>query len=312
MFSIRKMGCDNLVAPALWAAVFILCTHSQSQPVEIPLEDPSHDYAFLEFEPFSNFKGTDTLNKSQPQNWRIADQISFPAGHLDGHLLFGSIKNTFIDRNIVYNGQELNDGLLQRYWLCGGIELLDSPGHTSYLMGAVGVNSDFADLNAGAWNSEWIYTHTFRVKPGFRWGLGLDIQQYSGRFIPMYPYLFHKIQIIPYPLILLDWRISSKTKFVWDADFMELRQFFTHKFATTLGLRFNQEFFALNNGASYDFRSVGAEAGLQYSLWNHCYLRFKYKELLAGREVLGLPDGTLHLDKIRSGRSLRLNLAYGI
>ena len=109
----------SLAPPLVWGVVLNLWGLLCAQPTEIPLEDPRRDYAFLELEPYSNFKGTDTANISQSENWRIADQVSFPAGHIRDHFLFGSFKNTIVDRNITYKGQELNDGLLQRYWLCG-------------------------------------------------------------------------------------------------------------------------------------------------------------------------------------------------
>jgi hypothetical protein len=98
----------------------------------------------------------------------------------------------------------------------------------------------------------------------------------------------------------------------WDADIVELRRFLGPSLALTLGARFNLEFFSLKEDASYEYRSLGAEAGAQYSLGRNCYLRFKYKELIAGREIVETTDGIFHPEWIRSGRSLRLNFAYGI
>lgn len=291
--------------------LFGLPVLSVAQPSEIQFEDPGHDYAFLEVEPYSGFTAKDTLNTSGAKYGRIADQISFPIGMFNNHFMFGSIKNTVINRDVVYDGQKLNQGPLQRYWLAGGIELIDSPRHNSYLMAAVGLNSDLADLGRRDFNSEWIYTHSFTLRSNFHWGFGLDLQEYSGRFVDFFP-VVHKWQIAAYPLFYLDWRFSDNTKFIWDADFLELRQFFFRKLAVTAGARFNLEFFALKRDATYQYRSVGAETGLQYSLGRHTYLRLKYKELLAGEEFVGLTDGTLHRGEINSGRSVRLNLAYGI
>jgi len=239
----------------------------------------------------------------------MADQISFPVAHLGSHLLFGSFKNTLISRDIVYQNQMLNDGLLQRYWMAGGILLKNTPRETSSFMAAAGLNSDFADLGPKDWNSEWIYTHAIQFTPRFRAGLGLDMQQFSGRFF--------RGQILDYfvfyPLIFIDWRLMQNTKVIWDADYLELRQFVGNKLALTAGLRFNLEFFALKNDASYAYQSTGAEAGAQYSLGQHFYLRLKYKELLIGREMMIAPhDQALHQTWIHSGRSIRLNLAYGM
>ncbi len=300
---------------AVSSAVLILCILSHSQPTTVDLQDPGKDFAFAEFEPYPEFKNKSASNGNQSQYWRIADQFSFPAGHVSGHFVFGSFKNTLMDRDIVYNGQKLNDGILQRYWLSGGINLVDAPKHSSFFIAGVGINSDFADVGSKDWNTEWIYTHSFKINPNFQWGLGLDIQQYSGRFIkgPFYPLVFRKWQLAPYPLLFVNWRLSETTKLVWDADFVELRKFLGPKLAVTAGVRFNLEFFALKDNASYEYQSAGAETGIQYSLGKHCYLSLKYKELLWGRENLGLPNGgPLHEEDIGSGRSLRLNLAYGI
>ena len=233
----------------------------RAQPAEIQFEDPDHDYAFLEMESYSNFKSRNSDNTSASQYLRIADQISFPAGIWGNHFFFGSVKNTIISRDLVYQDVKLNEGLLQRYWLAGGIELINSPLYRSYFMAAAGLNSDFADLGSKDWNSEWIYTFAFVSNKNFKWGLGLDLQQYSGRFVNDYPMLFNKWQIAAYPLVYIDWRLTGTTKFIWDADYLELRHFFIRKLAATVGARFNLEFFALKQDASYEYRSVGAEGG---------------------------------------------------
>lgn len=284
---------------ALWFTPLVLWGILHGQPAQVNLEDPGQDFVFAELEPYSDFKSHSSLNQNSPQYWRVADQISFPAGHLYGHFLFGTFKNTFIDRDIAYNGLRLNGGLLQRYWLSGGIMLQDAPRHSSYFIVGAGLNSDFADIGTKDWNTEWIYGHSFVLSPTFQLGMGLDVQQYFDK-------------LAPYPLIFLKWRFSPNTKLMWDADYLELRHFLAPRLAVTAGMRFNLEFFALKHDASYEYQSTGAEAGLQYSLGRHCYVRFKYKELIWGREYLGLPNGDVHRTWIRSGRSLRLNLAYGI
>ncbi len=292
--------CKRTAGKGAWAAILMLCgfSHGMTNGL-IDLEDPSRDFAFLEVEPYAQFKSTSPLNESSPDFWRTAGQVSFPIGHIDGHFLYSSVKSTLINQDIVYQGEKLNDGLLQRYWLCGGVFLLDTPQETSTFTAAVGHNSDAANSGAKDWNSEWIGTYVYQVNSKFKGGFGLDVQQYFGKFVP-------------YPLVFLDWRISGTTKLVWDADYAEIRRFFGSKLAFTLGARFNKEFFALKDNASYEYESTGAEAGTQYSLGRHCYLRLKYKDLLWGRELMGLPDGSVHRTWANSGQSLRLNFAYGI
>jgi hypothetical protein len=288
------------MAVRIWGAL-ILCwgaSHGLTNGV-IDLEDPSHDFAFLEVEPYWQFKNAVPLNENNPDFWRTAGEMSFPIGHIDGHYLYSSVKSTLMDQNIVYDGQKLNDGLLQRYWLSGGVFLLDSPQESATLTAAVGHNSDEANTGSKDWNSEWIGTYIEQYSPKLKAGLGLDVQQYFGKWVP-------------YPLIFIDWRISGTTKLVWDADYAEVRRFIGAKLAFTLGARFNKEFFALKQDASYEYESTGAEAGTQYSLGKHCYLRLKYKDLFWGRELMGLPDGSMHRTWITSGQSVRLNFAYGI
>ena len=120
---------------------------------------------------------------------------------------------------------------------------------------------------------------------------------------------FGKIE--PYPLFFLDWKLSSRLKLRADGDYAEIREFLHPKFSVTVGARFNLEFYALRNRADYEYRSVGAETGIQYAVGSNCYLRLKYKELVWGREYFELPEGT-DIHAIRSGRSLRLNFAYGV
>jgi hypothetical protein len=261
--------------------------------------DPDQDFAFLEFEPYPSFQDQTSAPTQQSQFWRLAMQLSFPAGKIGNHQLFGSFKSTLIDRDIVYDSQSINSGILQRYWLSGGGVLFESPKQSAIVMAGLGVNSDFADLGLIDFNTEWIYIHSFKVNSIFNWGLGLDIQQY-----------FHKFQ--PYPLIFMDWKLSPWTKLKWDADYLEVRQFFTSRLGMTAGIRFNLEFFALKQDGEYEYNSMGLETGLQYALGRDFYIRLKYKELVWGEEILGLPDGSRLTRGIDAGRSLRLNLAYGI
>ena len=302
----------SVAKATLVVLIFFAIIHSQ--PTREGFEDPKQDFAFFETEYYPEFKSQSPADRSQAQYGRIADQISFPLGHIDGNFVFGSFKNTLFNRDVHYNGTTLNDGLMQRYWLSGGVSLISSPRHASYFIAGAGLNSDFADLGSRDLNTEWIYTHVFHLNRDFQWGLGLDVQQYSGRFLRDHEvFLFHKWQLVPFPLFFMDWRFCETAKLVWDADFVEVRKFFGPRFAVTAGSRFNMEFFALKDDASYEYQSAGAEMGVQYSVGKHCYLRLKYKELYWGRENFGLPnDDGLYSEKIASGRSLRLNLTYGI
>ncbi len=261
--------------------------------------DPETDFAFIEFEAYPNFQSNPPAQSSQSQFWRLAGQIAFPAGKIGGHQLFGTFKSTVINRDIMYDNTRLNDGALRRFWLSGGGVVMETPKQSGVVVVGLGVNSDFADLGLMDFNTEWIYIHSFRVNSTFNWGVGLDLQQY-----------FHKYE--PYPLIFVDWKLSDKTKLKWDADFLELHQFVSSRFCLTAGVRFNLEFFALKQNADYEYNSMGLETGLQYALGSDFYLRLKYKELVWGQETMGLPNGIHHTQRIGTGRSLRLNVVYGI
>lgn len=269
------------------------------------MEDPATDFAFLEFEPYpslggTRFSGPAVAESSAKRAWRLAGQLSFPAGKIGDNQLFGSFKSTLMDRDIVYNDTLLlNDGVLERFWLSGGSTWPGRDGQSSLALVGVGVNSDFADIGLLDFNTEWIYSHFWTLNPSFNWGLGLDVQQY-----------FHKYQ--PYPLIFVDWKVSEKTKLKWDADFLEMRRFLSPWLCFTAGVRFNLEFFALKDDADFEYNSMGLETGFQYAVGRNCYARIKYKELVWGKETLGLPDGTHHTRGIDAGRSLRLNFAYGL
>jgi hypothetical protein len=284
----------------LLRAIALFCIFASSA-FALGMVDPEQDFAFLEFEPYPSFQGKPpaAVESSQRRFWRLAGQMSFPAGTVAGHPLFGSFKSTLIDRDIVYDSTVLNDGILKRFWLSGGGQVMDNPRTSGVFLAGVGVNSDFADLGLLDFNTEWIYVQSFKFNANFHWGVGMDVQQY-----------FHKYQ--PYPLIFVDWKISPKTKFKWDADYIELRRFMTPLLCLTAGVRFNLEFFALKQDADYEYNSMGLETGLQYAVGGNCYLRLKYKELMWGRETLGLVDGSHHTHGIDAGRSLRLNFAYGI
>jgi hypothetical protein len=265
---------------------------------EQALADPRQDFVFVEFEPYAGFEGKDSANRSDASYRRYSGQLSFPAGKAWGHDLFGSFKSTVMDRGIAYGGEKLSHGPLQRYWLSGGAVLLDKPGQSAYFMAGLGLNSDMADLGSKDWNSEWIYIHSFESGSELRWGVGLDVQVYFGKFVP-------------YPLVFMDWRFAERFKLKWDADFLETQAFVTPALAVTTGVRFNLEFFALKDDGGYEYNSLGLEAGVQYSLGGNFYARLKYKELVWGRETLDLPDGSSRENAVRSGRSLRLNFAYG-
>lgn len=266
----------------------------------LPMRDPDNDFAFLEYEHYAAFDAPTRSKAEEAWSGRVAGQVAFPAGHVAGHEMFGVFKSTLMDRDIAHDDTVLNEGrLLQRYWLSSGMVLLDRPDQSATLMIAGGMNSDMADIGPMDFNSEWLYMHNFTFSPSFSLGAGLDLQQY-----------FHSFEI--YPLIFIDWRIDDRTRFKWDADYIELRRFFGPSLAVTVGTRFNLEFFALAHDARYEYHSLGAETGLQYALGRNWYVRLKYKELVWGREYYSLPDGRTFKDRIEGGRSLRLNFAYGI
>lgn len=288
---------------AIGAALLLFQGLASAMPSDLSVEDPEHDFLFMDIEPYVHFQHDSAINSSQSDFWRSANQLAFPSGHIGSHDLYGVVKTTFIQRNLVYAHKTLNAGTLQRYWISGGATLLQTPTQNSTLMIGIGHNSDAFQWERKNWqkdwNTEWLYMHSFTRIKNFSWGMGIDVQQY-----------FRKFAV--YPLIFMDWKISDQTKFQWDADYAEIRHFLGPKLALTLGFRVNLEFFALQNDGEYEYRSFGGETGAQYSLGKHFYLRLKYKELMWGREILGLPDGTHHTTQIESGRSLRLNLAYGL
>jgi Domain of unknown function (DUF6268) len=278
---------------------------AQGTVTAMSIQDPGTDVAFLEFEPYPSiggerFGGPAVAVSSNERAWRLAGQLSFPAGKIGDNQFFGSFKSTIMDRDIIYAGNRiLNDGVLQRYWLSGGATWPGRNGQSSLVLAGVGVNSDFADLSPYDFNTEWIASHSWTLNPDFSWGLGLDVQQY-----------FHKFQ--PYPLIFVDWKVTDRTKIKWDADYLEMRRFLNPWLCFTAGVRFNLEFFALKEDADFEYNSAGLEAGFQYAVGANFYARIKYKELVWGEETLGLPDGSHHTRDMDAGRSLRLNFAYGI
>lgn len=267
--------------------------------------DPATDFAFVEFEPYplfggSTFQGPAVAESGANRAWRLAGQLSFPAGKVGGTQFFGSFKSTLMDRDIVYAGNKVNDGVLERFWQSFGATWPGGgEGQSNMALGGVGINTDFADVGLFDFNTEWIYCHFWTVSPSFNWGLGLDVQQY-----------FRKAQ--PYPLIFVDWKLGDRTKLKWDADFLEMRRFLSNRLAFTAGVRFNLEFFALKGDATYEYNSAGLETGFQYAVGGDCYVRLKYKELVWGEEEVGLPDGSRRTAGLDAGRSLRLNFAYGL
>lgn len=284
------------------AALFQLLLPRAAQAV--PVQDPSTDFAFLEFEPYplfggSTFGGPAMSEAGVHRAWRMAGQLAFPAGKVGETQFFGEFKSTLMDRDIVYQGVKLNDGVLERYWLSGGATWPGRDGQSSLVLGAAGLNSDFADLGLMDFNTEWIYSHFWTVSPSFNWGLGLDVQQY-----------FHKV--VPYPLVFIEWKMNDLTKLKWDADYIEMRRFLSPGLCFTAGVRFNLEFFALKDDATYEYDTMGLETGFQYAVASNTYLRLKYKELVWGEEEVGLPGGAAHSGSLSAGRSLRFNVAYGL
>lgn len=277
----------------------------QAFAAALNIEDPSTDFVFLEFEPYSSFggdrfSGPAVAEAGENRLWRMAGQLTFPAGKFGDHQIFGTFKSTLMDQDIVYRDTlTLNHGILKRFWLSGGDSWKHAGGRSSMYLVGVGVNSDFADLGSKDFNTEWIYSHFWTVSPTFNWGLGLDIQQYFGKYEP-------------YPLIFAEWTVGDRTKLKWDADYLEVRRFFNSRLCLTAGVRFNLEFFALKNDADYEYNSAGLELGFNYAVGNDIYVRLKYKELVWGRQTLGLADGSHHTRGMEAGRSLRLNFAYGL
>ena len=277
----------------------------QGLAAALTMQDPSTDFAFLEFEPYPSFggvrfSGPAVAEADEKRLWRLAGQLSFPAGKFGDHQLFGSFKSTLMDQDIVYRDSLiLNEGMLKRFWLSGGDSWKHAGGRSSMFLLGVGVNSDFADLGPKDFNTEWIYSHFWTVSPDFNWGLGLDIQQYFGKYEP-------------YPLIFVEWKAGDRTKVKWDADYLEVRRFLNPWLCFTAGVRFNLEFFALKNDADYEYNTAGLEMGFNYAVGNDLYVRLKYKELVWGSQTLGLADGSHHTRDVDAGRSLRLNIAYGL
>jgi hypothetical protein len=268
------------------------------------MQDPATDFAFLEFEPYplfggSTFQGPPVADASIHRAWRLAGQLAFPAGKIGETEFFGQFKSTWMDRDIVYAGTQLNHGVLERYWLSGGASWAGRAGQSSVALVGVGLNSDFADLGLMDFNTEWIYSHFWTVSPAFNWGLGLDVQQY-----------FHKA--VPYPLVFIEWKANDRTKFKWDADYIEMRRFLLPGLCFTAGVRFNLEFFALKDDATYEYDTMGLETGIQYAVGGNTYIRLKYKELVWGQEEVGLPGGSSRSSALSAGRSLRFNVAYGL
>lgn len=288
-------------APRLFLAG-LLAWACCSPAMALEMQDPGTDFAFLELEPYPAFQGDAPAAGSQNRFWRLAGQLSFPAGKFGNKQFFGSFKSTLIDRDIVYDDTlKLNDGMLKRFWQSGGMIWPNGNGQSNCLLVGLGVNSDFADLSLVDFNTEWIYSHTWQPRPVFSWGLGISVQQKLNK-------------AVPYPLFFVDWKAGEKTRFKWDADYLEMRRFLSPWLCFTAGVRFNLEFFALADEAEYEYNSMGLETGFQYAVGGNMYVRLKYKELVWGSETLALPDGSSHTQDIGpgAGRSLRLNLAYGL
>src|SRR4051812_7570602 len=95
--------------------------------IGLGMQDPGQDLAFLEFEPYPSFEKPPGNNVDHERFWRLAGQSAFPAGKIGNHQFFGSFKTTLIDRDITYNNQILNDGILKRFWLSGGATLVNTP-----------------------------------------------------------------------------------------------------------------------------------------------------------------------------------------
>jgi len=279
--------------------IFVPRSICNAQTTENKIQDPEADYAFLDIEPYTGFTKKSPLDTAEPRFGRIAGQLAFPAGKWGDHTLFGTIKSTWMNKDIVYHDTLLSDGILRRFWLSGGTTILNTESQSSLALMGVGLNSDMADLTWMDFNTEWLYIHNFKINPRFTCGLGLDVQQF-----------FHHVKY--YPLFFVSWAFRPKTKFKWDADYLEIRQFLTDKLTFTAGTRFNLEFFALAHDATYEYHSMGLETGFQYALANHFYVRLKYKELVWGKEFYGLVDGSEREESIAHGRSLRLNFTYGI
>jgi hypothetical protein len=287
-----------------FCAAALLHLSGPDRALAFSVQDPSTDFAFLEFEPYplfggSTFQGPAVADASAHRAWRVAGQLAFPAGKIGETQFFGQFKSTWMDRDIVYAGTQLNNGVLERYWLSGGASWPGRPGQSSVALVGLGLNSDFADVGLMDFNTEWIYSHFWTVSPSFNWGIGLDVQQY-----------FHKA--VPYPLVFIEWMANDRTKFKWDADYIEMRRFLSPGLCFTAGVRFNLEFFALKDDATYEYDTMGLETGFQYAVGANTYLRLKYKELVYGEEEVGLPQGGSRSSALSAGRSLRFNVAYGL
>jgi|GEM_PF-3478649 len=265
-------------------------------------DPPRHsklDAAFLDIEPYFDFGRSSDAPKEDGAFWRVAGQISFPGGSLAGHPLFGSIKSTFMNRDVAVAGERLNRGPLQRYWLAFGGEAYAIGRQNGTVLAGVGHNADGADWTRPGWNTEWIYVHKVTVSQRFSWGLGIDVQQYFGKFAP-------------YPLLFIDWQAASATHLRWDADYLEARQFLTQNFSLAAGVRFNLEFFNLGKNATYEYYSAGGELGVQYAISRHVFARLNYKHLFHGEEEIKDAAGLSYTRSVPTGNSLRMNVAFGL
>lgn len=259
------------------------------------IHDPVDDAATLEFEQFAG-TASPASGRYRESGRRTSATVFFPAGTLGEREAFGGIKGEWIDRSL-YASEGMSGGLLQRYSLSAGMEVVKRGGQEAFAMVSGGYNGDFRRIDRDGAGLELVYAHLFLPTPALKWGAGMDLMMLLDGWLP-------------YPLLFLEWWMLDRTKLRINGDLAEVRQFVGARACLTLGMRYNLFFGAVGRDARYRMEAIGAELGGEYRLSHNVTLRVKAKGFLWGEESLERASGGSQERFPDESGSLRLALAF--
>lgn len=286
--------------PARIASVFLLSIGIASANPSPVFHDPPDDAGFLEFESYHGMDrgASQAAVPASGEFRRYAAAMYFPAGKFGVREAFGGLRAEFLERDQGrLGGVQVGAGLVQRYALSGGLEVVKSEGQESYAMAIASWQGDFRRIDWDGVGSEWIYTHLFTGNPGLTWGLGLDLMRFYDEWIP-------------YPLLFLEWRTLERLSLRMNGDVAEARVFPGRNLCATAGFRYNIWYGSLGESATFRLETVGFETGVEWRFRRDFAIRLKGKRHIWGEDALGGLGGRGFADRNARGGSIRLSLGW--
>lgn len=261
--------------------------------------EAKEDAAILQVDGYFGLPGrTGSLDGDIPFSRAYVNSF-FPLLKIAGRDLVGSAEFSLMPRGFTFQSSSLNGKLLQSYGLGLGFETVHSESQTGFAYVMAGINGDMRGIGPATFYGDVSYTHQFNVSERLMLGGGIDFHFYFNDYVP-------------YPVLLLDWRIADHTKIKIDFDTGEIKQFLTEKVNVSLGAQYDIMHYAFGRRDGYVLETIDGMARLEYGVSENVFVRLAAKRPFWGGEKVRTPAGKEIALSGEEGMAVRLQAAYGI